>query len=230
MFQKSVILTALFLISVLCSAQCSNRITLVPLHVLKTPKRSRDFVRFSYPLTATDSLIVYARDDPDRSLRPYDTGIAITRGGKALQRVALRSLPEMRREDEFFRENFTTLAIARACAGDAPLYFVAMGYVGDMTSADLFFSVVPNPQDYVVSALPMVAGGVLDVSKANPLNIRTWDNLFEGECNACGTHYRIAEYQIQEGKPFRIRRYRTKHLYSSDDRIFDDRRRIRFIP
>ncbi|MGA1980983.1 MAG: hypothetical protein ABSG84_00810 [Acidobacteriaceae bacterium] len=136
----------------------------------------------------------------------------------------------MRHEDEFFRENFTTLAIARACVGDAPLFFVAMGYVGDMTSADLFLSVVPTPQDYVVSALPMVAGGALDVSKANPLNLRTWDNLFEGECNACETHYRITEYQIRDGKPVRTRRYRTRHLYSSGNYIFDDRSRIRFMP
>jgi hypothetical protein len=229
MYRKSGVLIALILISAVCSAQCKNQITLVPLPAWKGAKKARDFVRFTYPLTATDSLLVYAHDDPDSAIGSYDTGFAITRDQKVLQRVFLRKLPVLR-GDSLFAQNSGALTITRVCSEGSPIYFVTMQYEGDITSPELFLIAVPTAQDYVVSALPMVHGGVLDVSKSDPLKIRTWDNLFEGNCNACDTHYRITEYQIQSGKPVRTRRYRTRRLYSSDDKIFDDRRRVRFIP
>jgi hypothetical protein len=100
----------------------------------------------------------------------------------------------------------------------------------DEISPALVYIFVPSARGYEVSSLPTISGGVLEVSRANPLHLRTWDNLQEGECNACETAYRITEYEIRDGKPVRTRRYRTQHLYDSGNYIFDDRRRIRFIP
>ena len=216
-----------FCASVCAVAECSNKITLVPLTVWKSPKQSRDFVRFSYSLTATDSLL--AHDDPERSVGSYDTGFAITRNQGILRKVTLQNLPELR-GDSLFAENSNTLAITRARTSGVPVYFVTLGYEGDMTSPDLFLAVIPNADGYEISALPKVSGGVLDVSRSDPLHLRTWDNLSEGECNACATRYRVTEFQVQDGKPVRIRRFRTRHLYSSDEAMFDDRRRVRFIP
>jgi len=105
-----------------------------------------------------------------------------------------------------------------------------MQYRGDEISPALLFVLVPSAHGYDVTDLPEISGGVLEVSRADPLHLRTWDNLHEGECNACETHYQITEYEIRDGKPVRTRRYRTRHLYDSGNYIFDDRRRIRFIP
>jgi hypothetical protein len=102
--------------------------------------------------------------------------------------------------------------------------------MGDETSPALVFTLIPSATGYKVSTLPMISGGVVVVSTNNPLHFKTWNNLHEGSCNACDTAYRITEYEIRDGKPVRIRNYRTRHLYNSGNYIFDDRRRIRFIP
>jgi hypothetical protein len=144
-----------------------------------------------------------------------------------MQSVILRKLPEFQREDSFFSEAFTTLYVTRACASEGPIHFVTMKYMGDEISPALVFTLVPSAQGYKVSTLPMISGGVVDVSTADPLRLRIWDNLHEGDCNACETAYRITEYEIKEGKPVRIRQHRTRHLYTSAQ--FDESR-IRFIP
>lgn len=209
-------------------SQCNNQISLVPLRTLKAASKARDFVRFSYSLSASDSLLIRSHEDTETSIGPYDTGFVITRDGRVLQSVVLRKLPEFRREDSFFAEAFTTLAVTRACGSGGPIYFVTMQYMGDMISPALLFTLVPSVQGYEVSTLPMISGGVLEVSKADPLHIRTWDNLHEGSCNACETAYRITEFEMRAGKPVRTRQYRTKHVYTSGN--FDDQERIRFIP
>ena len=137
---------------------------------------------------------------------PYDTGFVVTRDGKTMQTVLLRELAELKGQDPMFSEGFTTLSVTSACGSEGPIYFVSMQWEGDMT------------------------GGVLEVSRANPFHLRTWDNLAEGSCNACETAYQITEYEIRDGKPIKTRQYRTRHLYTSGDHRFDDRRRIRFIP
>lgn len=117
--------------------------------------------------------------------------------------------------------------MTRACASGGPIYFVTMQWMGDIISPALAFILVPSAQGYDVSTLPSFSGGVVDVSRANPLHFRIWDSLHEGACNACETAYRITEYEIRDGKPVRTRQYRTRRLYTSGN--FDDERRIRFI-
>jgi hypothetical protein len=209
-------------------SQCTNQTTVVPLHPVKAASRARDFVRFKYALTASDSLLIRSHEDTETSIGPYDTGFEIVRDGKALRNVALRNVRGFRREEPEYSESFTTLAIARACARESLIYFVTMQYMGDLTSPALTFVVVPSSDGYEITSLPMISGGVIDVSKADPRHIRTWDNLHEGNCEACETAYEITDYEIRGGKPIRVRTQRTKRLYQSGE--FDDRRRIRFIP
>jgi hypothetical protein len=102
-----------------------------------------------------------------------------------------------------------------------------MKYMGDEISPALVFALVPSAQGYEISTLPMIRGGVVDVSIANPLHIWIWENMEEGGCNSCETRYWITEYEIRESKLFRIRAYRTRRLYTTGD--FDETR-IRFIP
>ena len=85
---------------------------------------------------------------------------------------------------------------------------------------------VPTGDGYRLTPLPIVAGGVLELSKSDPLLLRTWNNLFEGSCNACPTRYGITEFKLVEGIPQKFRSYRTRKLYGSDDALFDDRLRI----
>jgi hypothetical protein len=233
MYRTSGVLFALTLIGALGAAapppsQCNNHITLVPLRAMKAASKPRDFVRFKYALSGSDSVLIRSHEDTQTTIGPYDTGFVITRDEKVLQSVVLSSLPEFRREDPAFAESFGTLAVTRACGSGGPIYFVTMQYFGDMLSPALVFVLTPSAQGYVVATLPMISGGVLDVSKKDPSHLRTWDSLNEGECNACNTDYRISEYEIRDGKPVRTRRYRTRHVYTTGD--FDDRRRIRFIP
>jgi len=234
MSRKYVFLVALTVISAfwpatLALSQCNNQITLVPLTAMKAAIKARDFVRFRYSLSTSDSLLIRSHEDTETSIGPYDTGFVITRDGKTMQSVFLRELPEFQHGELFSTEDaFYTLAVTRACTSGGPIYFVTMQYMGDIISPALIFILVPSAQGYEVSTLPTISGGVVDVSTTNPLHLRTWDNLHEGECNACETAYRIMEYEIRDGKPIRTRKYRTRHLYTSGN--FDDRRRIRFIP
>ncbi len=194
--------------------------------------KARDFVRFSYFLSSSDLLLIQSHEDTETTIGPYDTGFEITRDGKVMQSEALRDLPEFRSDDPnfSFSDGFFTLAVTRACASGGPIYFVTMQWMGDIISPALVFIIVPSAVGYDVSNLRSFSGGVVDVSRGNPLHFRIWDSLHEGSCNACETAYRITEYEIRDGKPVRIRQYRTRHLYDSGNYIFDDRRRIRFIP
>jgi hypothetical protein len=232
MSRKSKLLVSLTLISASWPAshalsQCRNHSTHLPLPAMMAASKPRDFVRFRYSLSVSDSLLIQSHEDSETSIGPYDIGFAIERDGKTIQRVTLRRLPEFRREDPLFSESFTTLYMTRACASEGPIYFVTMKYMGDEISPALIFTLVPSPQGYEVSTLPMIRGGVVDVSTAAPLHLRIWENLEEGSCNACETAYRITEYEIRDGKPVRIRQHRTRRLYTTGD--FDEKR-IRFIP
>lgn len=211
----------------LALAQCNNHSTPLPLPAMKSASKPRDFVRFKYSISASESLLIRSHEDFETTIGPYDLGFVIKQDGKVLQSVTLRKLPEFRREEAFVSESFTTLYVTRACASGGPIYFITMKYMGDEISPALVFALVPSAQGYEVSTLPMFRGGVVDVSMANPLHLRIWENLEEGGCNACETRYRITEYEIRDGKPVRIREHRTRRLYTTGD--FGDSR-IRFIP
>lgn len=211
-------------------SQCKNAITLVPLATEEKASGPRSFVRIKYSLSSSDVLLVRSHEDGAPSGELNHTGFVITRNRSVLQHLSLKQLPEIRREEPDYADSFVPLAVTRACGEEGPLFFLTMQYSGDRTSPTLFLALVPSARGYQVSALPMISGGVLEVSKTNPLHLRTWDNLHEGQCEACETAYQITEYEIIDGKPARTRRYRTKHLYTSGYGIFDDRCRIRFIP
>jgi hypothetical protein len=184
------------------------------------------FIRFEYPLQDGYTLLLSSVPD-DFPLSHYgDRGIQLIHNNQSAGEYPLRTLSIMRGEDEYIRNNFQALSVVQTCSGDKPIFFIAFGYRGDMTSADLFIAIIPASDGYQLKPLPMVAGGVLELSKSNPLLIRTWSNLFEGECNACPTRYEIIEYRLIDGTPQKIRSYRTRKLYSSDDALFDDRLRI----
>jgi hypothetical protein len=232
MFGRFRLVVALALISVSWSgalghSQCKNQSTPLPLLAMKAASKPRDFIRFKYPLSTSDSLLIRSHEDTETSIGPYDLGFAIERDGKTMQSVTLRKLPEFRDKDSELSDSFSTLYVTRACARGGSIHFITMKYMGDEISPALVFTLVPSSQGYKVSALPMFGGGVVDVSKADPLHLWIWENLEESGSNAGETHYRITEYQIRNGKPVRLRQHRTRHLYTTGD--FDDTR-IRFIP
>jgi len=206
-------------------SQCANHIAMVPVLPMKAATKPRDFVRFRYALSFSDSLLIRSHEDEETEIGPYDLGFLIAKDGKTMQRVALRELQELRSKD--MSEDFTTLAVSRACGSGGPMFFVTMKYMGDEISPALVFVLIPTAGGYEISRLPMFSGGTVDVSRADPLHLRVWDNLHEGECNACETAYRITDYEIRDGKPVRTRQQRTRRLYSSGQ--FDDSR-IRFVP
>lgn len=230
--RRVLVLRALILASAAaCAAsapgQCTNRLTTLPIHPMKAARGARDYVRFRYDLSPSDRLLIRSHEDTETSIGPYDLGFLITRNGTVLNRVDLDGFSQFRGEDEDYWKSFSTLAITRACASEGPIYFVTMKYMGDELSPALVFVVVPTARGYVASALPMFSGGTVDVSRADPLHLNVWHNLNEGMCNACKTAYRITEYEVRDGKPVRIRQYRTKRLYSSGQ--FEGSR-IRFVP
>ena len=232
MFRRLVFLSGLILVVATQPApsafsQCTNQTTMVPVSPMKAASKPRDFVRFRYVLSSSDSLLIRSHEDTETSIGPYDLGFLIARDGAAINRVALRGLSEFRGEYEDYSEAFSTLAITRACASEGTIYFVTMKYMGDELSPALVFVVVPSAERYVASALPMFSGGTVDVSRADPFHLKVWHNLNEGRCNACETAYQITEYEVRDGKPVRIRQHRTKGLYSTGQ--FKESR-IRFVP
>jgi hypothetical protein len=207
-------------------SQCANKITMLPLSPMKASK-PRDFVRFRYHLTSSDLLLIQSHEDTETSIGPYDLGFRITREGKTLHNLTLRTLPELRHEDPYYSQSFATLAISRVCRSEGPMFFVTMKYMGDILSPAWVFILTPSASGYKVSNLPMFSGGTVDVSAGNPFHLRVWDNLNEGMCNACKTAYEVIDYQIEDGKPVRLGKHRTRRLYSSGQ--FEDSR-IRFVP
>ncbi len=97
-------ISKLLLVAALCPspvalAQCENNITLVPLDSQGAASKSREFVRFKYSLSSSDSLLLWAHEDKGTTLGPYDTGFSVVRNGRELQRTTLKGLPEMRGEE-----------------------------------------------------------------------------------------------------------------------------------
>jgi len=209
-------------------SQCGNQITLVPLPPQKVATKSREFVRFKYPLSESDSILIRSHEDTNTSIGPYDRGFVIMRNDHILQSMSVNTALKSQHKAPDIADNVTTLAITRACAAQSSIFFITMQYMGDEISPALLFVLVPGERGYVVSNLPTISGGILDVSKTNPFHLRTWSNLHEGNCNACETAYEVADYEVRDGKPVQTGRYRTRRLYTSS--MFDDRRRIRFIP
>lgn len=231
-FRRTVFLRALILVTAIgpagiVSSQCKNQITILPPRALKAAAEPRDFVRYKYLLSSADVLLIRSHEDTETSIGPYDPGFVIERNGTVMQTVALREVPEFRREDSEFPESFTTVAVTRACASGGAIYFVTLKYMGDELSPALVFVIVPAAHRYEVFPLPIFSGGIVDVSTSDPLHLRIWNNLNEGGCNACPTAYQITDYEIREAKPVKGRQRRTQRLYSSGQ--FDESR-IRFIP
>lgn len=211
-------------------AQCKTAVTNAPRLEMKAAEKSRDFVGYRHRLSATDTLIIHAHEDRDTSLGPYDTGFSIVRNGAVVSGLSLRDLPQYRGDhDGPELDYFSTGAVMSACTDKGPIYFLSMLPAGDELKQPLVFVLIPMGSSYRISALPLFSGGTLDISRADPFRLRIWDNLHEGSCNACETHYRITEYELRDGKPVRVRSYRTRHLYTSGDRRFDDRTRMRFV-
>jgi len=208
-------------------SECKNETIMLPVSPMKAASKPRDFISFKYAMSTSDSILIQSHEDTETTIGPYDLGFLIRHDGRTVRSVSLQKLSEFRREDSFFSEAFMTVAVSSACTNGKVVYFVTMKYMGDEISPALVFVIVPSPQGYKVSALPMFSGGTVEVSKTNPYSLRVWDNLHEGECNACETAYQITEYEIRDGKPIRTKRHRTRHLYSSGQ--FEDSR-IRFIP
>ena len=200
---------------------------------MKAAAKARDFVRFRYVLSSSDSLLIRSHEDTETSIGPYDLGFLIVRDKVNLSGVSLRDLPQFK-GDKNYADSFSTLAITRACASEGPIYFVTMKYMGDELSPALVFVVSPSGEGYVASALPMFSGGTVDVSRADPHKIKVWHNLNEGTCNACKTAYRVIDYQLQSGVPVRIGEHRTKRLYSTgqfdESRPFCSLNASRFVP
>jgi len=185
------------------------------------------FIRFEYPLQNGYKLLLYSEPDDFPLSHFGDRGMLLVHNGGVVENVALQSLKVLQAtEDEDDRDNYEALSVARVCSDDKPIFFLAFAYRGDMTSSDLFLSIAPALDGYRITPIPLVSGGVLDLSVGNPLGFRTWSNLFEGSCNACPTHYEIIDYLLEDGTPRKVKRYRTRKLYNSDNPLFDDRLRI----
>ena len=144
--QLTITLLFVFGLTQATQSQCKNQITLVPLHAVKAAGQARNFVRFRYSLSTSDSLLVESHEDTETTIGPFDTGFVITRNGKTIKSSLLRKLPEFLREEPEYSEAFTTLAVTRVCTSEGPIYFVSMQYIGDLTSPTLFFTVVPSSQ------------------------------------------------------------------------------------
>lgn len=194
---------------------------------MKAAGQARNFTRFRYSLSSSDVLLIRSHEDTDTSIGPYDTGLEIKRNGKLLQRFSLRDVPEIRHEEPDYANSFSSLAVVRACGSTGPVFFVTMQYQGDLTSPALLIVLIPAGAKYDISTMPMISGGVFEVSLADPLHVRTWDNLHEGNCEACSTAYEVADYEIRDGKPVLTSKYRTQRLYASGQ--FDSRRRVKFM-
>jgi hypothetical protein len=210
-------------------SQCDDHINPVPQYLMKPTGHARDFIRFRYPLSASDSLQVKSHEEFGSSMGTYDIGFSITRSGAILHDTLLRKLHEMPRDEPDYANSFKTMATARACGSKGVIFFVTMQYQGDMTSPALLFLIVPTGDGYQVSTLPMLSGGVLEVSKSDPFHLRTWDNLHEGGCEACETAYEVTDYEVRDGTAVRLKKFKTRHMYTSGNARFNELR-IRFVP
>jgi hypothetical protein len=168
---------------------------------MKAASRARDFSRFSYSLSASDSLHIRSHENSGTSIGPYDTGFVITHNAKPIRDVTLRGLSELRNEETWYSESFTTLAVTRACRGADPIYFITMQYMGDRTSPALIFTIIPSQQGYKVSTVPLISGGVLDVSVSNPLHLRTWTTCTKACVKRVGQLMKLRSLKFETASP-----------------------------
>jgi len=70
-------------------SQCKNHSIPLPFTAMKAASKPRNFVRFKYSLSPSDTLKIRSHEDTETSIGPYDLGFAIERDGKTMQSVTL---------------------------------------------------------------------------------------------------------------------------------------------
>jgi hypothetical protein len=190
-----------------------------------------EFIHVSIPIAGGDRLLLYALHN-DAPFNGYsERGILITRNGRTINKLPLSSLDELKanpKEPDFDpSDSYQSLSLTTICIGNRSFYWLAFHWQGDIISPELLVLISRRNQHYQFSALPLIDGGILEVSRSDPRRFRTWDNLVEGGCNACDTRYEMREYTVTNDKPVLRRHWRTKKLYNTGQ--FDDRLGVRLV-
>jgi len=190
-----------------------------------------EFVHVSIPIAGGDRLLLYALHNDAPFTGYSERGILIAHNGRTINKLPLSTLPELKGDpkepDDDPSDSYQSLSLTTMCMGDKAFYWLAFHWQGDITSAELLVLLSPRGQQYEFSALPLINGGILEISRSDPSRFRTWDSLLEGGCNACETHYEVREYAMVDDKPSFRRKWQTKKLYSSGQ--FDDQLGVRLV-
>jgi hypothetical protein len=232
MMRRTVLVLSLLVESAVClRAQCVPQITEVSSKDHQpVPSGIRiphgTFIQASYALNENDRLLLYSQPSP---IGTHIVGIAILSKNKAPRLVSLSSLPALRRSNKDGQpDSFYAEKIVRGCSNGAPIYFVESHWDGDIISPELVMILVPSENGYSVSTMPLISGGVLEISRSDARSLTVWSSLHEGECNACETAYEVSTFRLRGTQPIRLSRHRTRKLYDSGDPKFDSE--IDFVP
>jgi len=191
-----------------------------------------EFVHVSIPMAGGNQLLIYALHN-DAPFNGYsERGILISHDGLTISKLPLSSIPELKPDpkhpDDDPSDSYQALSLTTVCLGGKTFYWLAFHWQGDIISPELLVLLSPQGQGYSLSPLPLIDGGTLEISRSDPSQFRTWNNLFEGICNACETHYEVAEYALISGKPSLRRKWKSKKLYSTGQ--FNSGLGVRLIP
>lgn len=214
------------------SAQCATRIEPIPYGEIKpvktqAPPGKNQFVLFSTPLKNGDALEILSLRDDSPFGGHMERGVRIVHGNTVLASQAISDLPEFRNqsksEDDDISGSYRALAVVIGCTGSSLFAGVTFHWSGDMISPEFLITISRVNSRYVISALPTISAGMFELSRSNIKSIRTWDNLHEGSCNACKTHYEIRDYVLIAGHPKLQSKRTSKQLYTSGSWKFPER-------
>jgi hypothetical protein len=163
-----------------------------------------------------------------------ERGLLIIRNGQTVKKLLLSDLPSLKRDSKYPEDDpsdsYRALAFVEGCSPAGPIEFVSFQWEGDITSPALLLTISSNGTGYGFAELPTISGGVFDISRSDARKIDAWDNLHEGSCEACLTHYSISTYRLSQGKVVLEKTRKTRKQYTSGSKAFNNSLRVRLIP
>lgn len=180
-----------------------------------------DFVTWSYELKPGLKLSLYSRQDGQFILAD---GLILTKASAPAQVIPLTTFHEF--TDGYGTDRmdigYFPMALATACDAHRPVFLMTFHWLGDVTSPQVSLLLLPGGDGVQIISMTPLSGGTVELSRSGPLHLRTWDNLHEGSCNACETHYEIRDYVLRSGRLIETRHRRSFKRITSSDPLFDN--------
>jgi hypothetical protein len=177
--------------------------------------------RFAVQLKDSDWLVVYTKPGPRTQDDPQDGGFLLVRGHHVLVSQSLMAIPAWKKFAQDIGSPGTPafgVFAARACrSGEKPI--IALGFAACCTTASAiqYIFAEPHGTGYLLTTLPMVGGGKLEIISGKPIRLKLWDEMGDGQCDGCLQHFNVSEYEMKGGEAVFVRKEQVPRKYKPGD-------------